>query len=119
MQLTLIIHSGGEEWDNQEVLAALLHPSAVSPALYQAVFAQHMTLYGRGDDFFDPRAWIDWLDELSDPDTILMRADGLAPIALPLAMRLRFSSADAYFVGEYQTPYSEIALWASGVGGAS
>ena len=24
MQLTLLIHSGGEEWDNQEVLAALL-----------------------------------------------------------------------------------------------
>ena len=112
MQLTLLIHSGGEEWDNQEVLAALLHPSAVSPALYHAVFAQHMTLHGRGDDFFDPRAWIDWLDELSDPDTTLLRADGLA-------MRLRFTSADAYFVGEYQTPYSEIALWASGVGGAS
>ena len=78
-----------------------------------------MNLQGGVGDLFDPRAWIDWLDELSDPDTTLLRADGLAPIALPLAMRLRFTSADAYFVGEYQTPYSEIALWASGVGGAS
>ena len=117
MQLTLLIHSGGEEWDNQEVLAALLHPDVVSPTIYQAVFAQHMTLTGHGDDFFDPRAWIDWLDELRDPDTTLIRADGLAPIALPLTLRLRLTRIDAYFVGEYHTPYSEIALWASGEGG--
>ena len=118
MQLTLLIHSGGEEWDNQEVLAALLHPRAVSPTLYQAVFAQHMTLHGRGDDFFDPRAWIDWLDEYGDPDTILIRADGLAPVEIPWPVRLRLTTADAYFVGEYHTPYSEIALWASREGGS-
>ncbi len=117
MQVTLLIHSGGEEWDNQEVLAALLHPDVVSPTIYQAVFAQQMTLTGRGDDFFDPRAWIDWLDELRDPDTTLIRADGLAPIALPLTLRLRLTSIDADFVGEYHTPYSELALWADGAGG--
>ena len=118
MQLTLLIHSGGEEWDNQEVLAALLHPDAVSPTIYQAVFAQHMTLTGHGDAFFDPRGWIDWLEELSDPDTTLIRADGPPPIALPLSARLRFTTADAYFVGEYHTPYSQIALWGSGEGEA-
>ncbi len=91
MQLTLLIHSGGEEWDNQEVLAVLLHPSAVSPTLYQAVFAQHMTLHGRGDDFFDPRAWIDWLDELSDPDATLLRADGLAADVVSLARDQRMA----------------------------
>lgn len=112
MQLTLLIHTGGEEWDSQEVLAALLHSSAVSPTLYQVVFAQQMTLTGHGDDFFDPRAWIDWLHELGDPDTTLIRADGLAPVALSLPVRLRFTCADAFFVGEYHTPYSEIALWA-------
>ena len=43
--------------------------------------------------------------------------DDLAPVALSLPVRLRFTCIDAYFVGEYHTPYSEIALWANGAGG--
>ncbi len=119
MQLTLIIHTGGEEWDNQEVLAALLHPGNVRPTIYQAAYARHMTDIGRGEEFFDQRAWIEWLDENGDPDTLLIRADGLAPVALPWAVGLRLRVADAYFVGEYHTPHSDIAEWGSGAGGSA
>lgn len=119
MQLTLIIHSGGEEWDNQEVLAAFLHPNAVSPTVYQVAYARQMTDIGRGEEFFDPRAWIDWLDGHGDPDTLLIRADGLAPVALPWPVGLRLSTADAYSVGEFHTPHSDIAQWGSGAGGSA